>query len=134
MVDYIDCYPEYLEFEKVIRTFIKILDFSFLQLHCLHGYEKYIHPIFLMYCLISCIFTLVCYERNIMLLALNIMMAVGVLQICSKTTSIVINSNELNVLLLFIQEIHKVHEIDFIRNSSEIHLTRILRNTKQIIR
>uniref|UniRef100_A0A3F2ZEE2 Odorant receptor n=1 Tax=Phlebotomus papatasi TaxID=29031 RepID=A0A3F2ZEE2_PHLPP len=134
MVDYIDCYPEYLKLEKIIRIFIKILDFSFLRLHFLHGYEKYIHPIFLIYCLISCVFTLVYYERNIMLFVLNIMMTVGVLQICSKTTSIVTNSNDLNVLLLFIQQIHKVHEIDFIRNSSEIHLTKILRITKQIIR
>uniref|UniRef100_A0A3F2ZEP8 Odorant receptor n=1 Tax=Phlebotomus papatasi TaxID=29031 RepID=A0A3F2ZEP8_PHLPP len=134
MVDYIECYTEYLEFEKTIRFLIKILNLSILRLKFLHGYEKYILPVLQTYSLISTVFTFVYYDRDVMLFGLNTMTIVAILQLLSKTFSTVINSNELNELFLFIQEVHQAHEIDFITNSVRIHFTWILRITKIVLR
>uniref|UniRef100_A0A3F2ZEC5 Odorant receptor n=1 Tax=Phlebotomus papatasi TaxID=29031 RepID=A0A3F2ZEC5_PHLPP len=134
MVDYIECYPEYLKFERTIKIFIGILNFSFLRLNFLNGYEKYILSILQIYSLISSVYTFLYYERNIMLIGLNSMMIVAAIQIIAKTSTIATKSNQLNDLFLFIQEVHEVREIDYLTNSSRIHLTKVLRITKLVLR
>lgn len=134
MVDYIECYPEYLELEDFIKFLISILNLSYFRLDGLRGYEKYIMVILKIYALISIIFTFLCYDRDVVLFGLSAINIVGTLQVLSKTFSIVTKSNALNGVFLFIREVHQITEIDSSTNLARIHLRKILRIIKPVLK
>uniref|UniRef100_A0A3F2ZEN2 Odorant receptor n=1 Tax=Phlebotomus papatasi TaxID=29031 RepID=A0A3F2ZEN2_PHLPP len=134
MVDYVECYPEYLELEDQMRYLITILKFSFLKINFLHGFEEYILPILQIYALISTVFSMVIYDRNVTLFGINSLTICAILQLLSKMYSTVFKTNDINELFLFIQQVHQVHKIEFKTHFIATDLEKILRIIKLVLR
>lgn len=134
MVEFIECYSEYLKFEEALRFAIRILNLSFIRFNVLCGFEKYILLTFQLYCLSSAVFTMIFYERNIMKCLLSVISALGCCQILTKTFSIVTHPEELDFIFKYFQGVHQVHKLDSITNSARVHLKRILFIAKLILK
>uniref|UniRef100_A0A3F2ZEA8 Odorant receptor n=1 Tax=Phlebotomus papatasi TaxID=29031 RepID=A0A3F2ZEA8_PHLPP len=134
MVDYIECYPEYLEFERSVRFALNCLTLSFIPRNVLRGFEKFIFTFFSTYTVLTCLFSILNFEHNLMEYVLGVLILAGAFQLLIKTLSIAIHLDELNVLFSFIRKVHQVHKMDSITKSSNNHLKRMLRIIKIILK
>uniref|UniRef100_A0A3F2ZEM1 Odorant receptor n=1 Tax=Phlebotomus papatasi TaxID=29031 RepID=A0A3F2ZEM1_PHLPP len=138
MVQYVECYPEYQKLEGFLKCILRILKLSFKPWTLLRGYEKFILVlIYNIYSLISAVFTLVYFEQNIMAILLRIMVIAGFMEVLIKSLVIIMQTNKLKILFLFIEEIHQIHEFDLITDSAKFymkHLKRSLGLIKIILR
>uniref|UniRef100_A0A3F2ZEN4 Uncharacterized protein n=1 Tax=Phlebotomus papatasi TaxID=29031 RepID=A0A3F2ZEN4_PHLPP len=133
MVRYIECYPEYQKFEKFIKLLLRIINLSIIPKNYLRGYEKFIIPIFEIYALTSGVFTMLFYEQDLMIFIVRVLCTVGLLYLLIKSLSVLANTDQLNVLFLFIQEAHQVYQVDYVTDSAKIYLKRSLGIIKIII-
>uniref|UniRef100_A0A3F2ZEQ6 Odorant receptor n=1 Tax=Phlebotomus papatasi TaxID=29031 RepID=A0A3F2ZEQ6_PHLPP len=122
IVEYIECYPEYQKFEEFLKCLIRFLNLSCIPWKIVRGYGKYIFPISQIYSLISSVFALVYFEKDLMGILISVTLSTGFFQVFIKTLSIITQSNRLEILFRFIQEMHQVHENDLIPDSARIHL------------
>lgn len=134
MVDYIECYPEYLAFERSIRFSLKCLTLSFIPRNLFRGFERFISTFFSAYTVLTCLFSILYFERNLMEYVLGVLIFAGAFQLLIKSLSVSAHLDELNVLFSFIRKVHQVHEMDSITQSANNHLKRMLRITKIILR
>uniref|UniRef100_A0A3F2ZEB7 Odorant receptor n=1 Tax=Phlebotomus papatasi TaxID=29031 RepID=A0A3F2ZEB7_PHLPP len=133
MTDYIESYAEYLRFEKFVRRVVGILSPSFLPRKLFGGREKFSVLIFEIYFFISTVFTMIYLARKLTTFVLSVMIVAGTIQLITKTILVLSNTNELNILFLFIQQMYKINEIEMINISTSYHLKRILRITKLLL-
>lgn len=134
MVDYIECYPEYFDFEKSVRFFLSILNFSFISQKFLCRCESLILPIIEIYFAISSIFAMMYFELNLMKFLLWVITIVGCCQLLIKTLCSTTHPEQFNIIFLFIQQIHQVHRLDLINNFTRIHLKKTLNIIKKILK
>uniref|UniRef100_A0A3F2ZEN9 Odorant receptor n=1 Tax=Phlebotomus papatasi TaxID=29031 RepID=A0A3F2ZEN9_PHLPP len=126
MLKYIACYSDYQKFEEFLQFLLRILNFSFIPKNLLKGYQKLIFPIFELYALTSAVFTIMYYEKDLIILIVKIMQIMGLLQLLTKSLSVLVNTEQLNILFQFIQEAYKIHQVHYVTESAKIHLKRSL--------
>lgn len=134
MGEYIECYPEYLNFEKSVRFALMCLNFSFIPRNLFRGLEKFLYPLMQSYTVVSCVFTMMYLERDLMEYVLGVVTFVGGFQLLIKTVAIVTHSDQLDALFSFIRRVHQVHKIDSITKSANTHLEFILHISKIILK
>lgn len=126
MEDYIECYSEYLKIEKIIRSFLKILNFASIPHNYLCGREKLIAPIFIIYTLVFTFIAMIETANDITDVILSCVVLSGLIQIFTKTVSVLAYSKELDDLLMFIRQVYRVHQMDFVTTAAGLHLKKIL--------
>lgn len=122
MVEYIDCYPEYLRLENFIKIFLKTLSCSFLPWDLFCEYGKYLIHIYHLYFFLTLIASSFYFANDISTWSIIVAEFITVTQITIKYLSILKYKEGLNQLFLWIRQLHATNELEFISNSGRKHL------------
>lgn len=132
MRGYIECYEKYLDFEKGIKIAFKFITLLFYKEYLYSGCEKLLLPLICLYISASAVSALFIEDADLLQRIMTIIISIGSTQVLTKVVSITLHEEDLNSILLWLRDIHRIRQIGSVNHSSQTNLETSLKFTKMI--
>lgn len=118
----IECYREYLGFEEGIRFMLKALSFSFWEGRTWNNFGKVLFPLLCLYFSVCGFAAYFIPNASLMQQIMSLMIIISMIQIFTKTTSILYCQKDLNDIFYWLRDIHCVSQFESVNRSAQILL------------
>uniref|UniRef100_A0A3F2ZEN1 Odorant receptor n=1 Tax=Phlebotomus papatasi TaxID=29031 RepID=A0A3F2ZEN1_PHLPP len=132
MSEFLECYEQYLDYEKEMRLALKVITLSFWEGYIFNRFGKFLLPLICLYISASCLAALFISNADLLQKIMTILISIGMVQVSTKVMSIPFFKEDLNKILLWLKDIHRIRQIDFVNHSAQENLKTSFKFTKMI--